>query len=332
MNRALCFVLAMGLLGCGGGGSSGGGGGGGGSDEPSARYHTPDEILAAAAPTWRPTGTPVSIGTASFLAPTGWETTVYTDGVGMRSPADSNGNQCEIFVLAPRPSAGGDARYQQALDAAQSLFPDGTVFDSHYDQPDPLQDKWRGMSGRGFEYVGLMNSIQQSVQVLPILADFSGTAVPLVVIEPDASTWGCIDAAGDFGLEPASVFHSLTLGSSAPDDSLATNVLGEWFSSDGSVGTLFVYGANGHYQDVSVINGQVETSPGDWHDATASWSGDGSYVVRGDVEGLFPTDGTPESRFVREYEWLDSDGAWQRRICWIANYEGPYTHCLADQN
>jgi hypothetical protein len=333
MERALrlATILAslLGLAGC-------GDGEGGEPGSGTKLYKTAEDLMAAAPPEWRPAGESTATGPVSFLRPQGWEATVYTDGVAVRSAQASNGTQCEIFVLASRPAATGEeAKYQQLLQAVRSLFPEGTQLQDPYGGPEPLRQRWRGVTGRGWGYVGLVLSVDQTIDVLPLLADFGGTAVPVVVIQPRSSPWGCINSLGDFGVAPAGVFHSLSLAGFTPAtaDALASGVIGQWFSTSGGVGTLYVFGANGRYIDSGVHGGTVELSPGDWTSVYATWSGTGAYAVRGDVLGLFPSSGGARSRFIRHSEWLNGQGQWTRRLCWIASYEAqPYTHCLDESD
>lgn len=325
MLRRCMLVAAVAALGC------GETGGDPGLPPGSSGYDNPDELMADAPPAWRPQGTPVTVGAASFIPPEGWEITLYSDGVAARSANDGGGRQCEIFVLEPRPAADGEARYQQVYDAAQALFPAGTVLTDHSGGADWMRGRWRGDSGRGFDAFGLnLSANQETVDVLPMLADFAGTAVPVVVIEPRAGSWDCIGPTGDFGLEVANVFHSLTLeGASHRSASLAEEVVGKWFSSDGVTGSLYVFGANGQYIDAGAHGGVVETSPGEWRDVYATWSGDGRYALVQDVLGMFPNDDAAQSRYVRILDWSDGQGGWSRRFCWIAAYGGsPYTHCF----
>lgn len=302
----------------------------GGSSDPKETYRTPDEVLKAAPPVWRPDGDLHADGSASFRAPAGWTETLYDDGTAVRSP-EAQGGQCEIFVLAPRPASAGDDRYAQLLDAALALFPDGTQVTNQYGGDDLMAYRWRGDSARGFTYVGLTLKAS-GVDVLPLLADFSGTAVPVVVVEPGSSPTHCLLGYGDFDLDVATVFHSLTLGPATATSAVADALLGEWSSSDGSVGSLYVWGANGHYVDASAVSGVVPDGAGNWQDATASWSGNGQYVIRGDVLGLFPEGGTPESHYVRHLEMAQQDGSWKERMCLISALDGaPYTHCLDRQ-
>jgi hypothetical protein len=293
-------------------------------------YNTPEQLMGAAPPTWRPTSTnKVTHEEVSFLAPQSWETTVYTDGVGVRSPQDG-GAQCEIFVLAPRATAAAGARYDQLLAATQALFAQGTQLEDQYGGGHPLEDRLRGVTGRGWDYVGLRMSVDQSIEVLSILADFGGTAVPMVIIEPRSSTWECIDFVGDFGIHPATVFHTLSVAGFTPagPNALAASIIGRWFSSDGITGSQYIFGANGQYIDSSVYGGSVETSPGDWNSVYATWTGTGSYQVVGDVVGFFPTGAAASSRFARHYEWVDGQGVWHRTLCTIGSYDrSPYTLC-----
>lgn len=333
MIRRIVLVACAALLACGGGkeyggstGSSSSGGTSGGTD-----------VIAEAPPVWQPEGTAASANGASFLAPAGWALTQYTDGAGVVSPKDSDGDQCEILVLQPRPTATGEeAQYQQVLDAARGMFPEGTVIENQYGGSDPLEDRWRGETGRGWNYVGLfLTTGNDTVDVLSFLADFSGTAVPVIVVEPRGSSWDCISVTGDFNETVATVFHTLKLDSAGETrtSALEQSVVGKWFSSDGSAGTQFIFGANGHYSDTSVYGGTVEVSPGDWEDQYATWSGDGSYRIDGDVVAEFPSDGAPEGHYIRVYEWNDPQNVWHRRLCWISEYEGnPFTLCLAHQD
>ncbi len=308
------------------GGPGGGGGGGGGG------YATPEQLMAAAPPQWKPEGTKAQVGTATFISPSGWAVTTYTDGVATRSPDPDGNGQCEVFVLAPRPTASGEsAQFAQLLEATQGLFPQGTVLQDQYGGADTQRDRWRGTTGRGWRYVGLFLSVNQSVEVLPFLADFGGTAVPVVIIEPRSATTECVNVLGDFGVGPAAVFHSLALEGVAASgtNALAANAVGLWFSSDGSAGSQYLFGANGRFIDTDLYGGPVEVAPGEWQDQYASWTGTGAWAVRGDVLGLFPTGSGAHSRFVRQLQVADAEGNWSDKLCWVASYEGaPYTHCL----
>ncbi len=301
--------------------------------QPSGGHETPEQLMAAAPPEWKPEGALTDSGGARFLAPAGWAIAQYTDGVGMRSPDGDGRGQCEIFVLAPRATPAGEAeQLQHLLQATQALFPPGTVLQDQYGGPDPFGDRWRGTSGRGFRYEGLFLSVSQSVNVLPFLADFGGTSVPVVIVEPRSSSTGCVNVLGDFGVAPAGVFHSLSLEGFTPSGAgaLAANAVGKWSSSDGTAGSYFIFGANGRYLDSAVYSGVVEVSPGDWRSAQATWPGSGSYAVRGEVLGLFPSDDSARSRYVRQFQVRDVDGTWSDKLCWIARPSGgsAYTHCL----
>lgn len=297
-------------------------------------YATPEELQEAAPAEWQPAGITASAGVATFTVPPGFELTTYTDGAAVRSPA-SQGAQCEIFVLQPRPAASTEAaRLQQLLEAAQALFPAETPLADQYGGADPLTHAWRGATGAGWSYEGLINTAaDSSIDVLPFLANFGGTAVPVVIIEPRPATPDCVNLLGDFGIDPAVVFHSLQITgfTRASGEPLEQAVIGNWFSSSGgAAASQYVFGANGRYIDAAAVGGTVETSPGEWSDVYASWSGTGRYVVRSDLLALFPTDGEPHSRYVRQFETRSgASGPWEPKLCWVAGANGdPYTHCL----
>ncbi|NOU30920.1 MAG: hypothetical protein HOO96_23730, partial [Polyangiaceae bacterium] len=121
-----------------------------------------------------------------------------------------------------------------------------------------------------------------------------------------------------------------------PAAPIAESVVGSWFSSDGSVGTLIVLGANHHYVDVSTMSGTIPAGPGLVREVTASWAGDGSYVSIGNVLARFPlaNSKSPYSVLVRRFEQANTAQAsgWLPTYCQLRRGTtspfDPYEHCL----
>lgn len=333
MSRKLlvvAIVLLIGTVGCGAGGTGGGTGGGG---QPPHEFDTPQQLMDAATPAWQPSGPTESIKGVSFQHSADWEVTLYDDAVEVDSPVNTFGEQCWIFVLEPRPVAStDDGRFDQALQVASDLFlKDGATMTDDYERPDPLSRAFRGSTGSGWDYAGLMMRLvtpDSVFDVLSLIARSGNNVVPILAIEPRDSGWGCVGDDGQFSLDVANVFYSLDMGSAQPDHSLEPKMVGEWFSSSGSAGNSYVFGANGQYIHASAAGGWTEITPGVWSDRYATWAGDGSWVAVGDVIGMFPKEQPAESRFGRQFEFRDYGGDWQDTLCWVDAYEGdPYTYC-----
>lgn len=327
------FLLASGLLvwtvGCGGTGPATGGG--------PRSFDTPAALLAAATPAWQPSGETKQLNTLTFKAPAGWHSVGSSVAEVMESDPDQFGSTCIIVVMAPIPVATGeDARYQQALDAAgAALLEPGDKLTDEYGNPDPLTYASRGTSGNGWDYRALTMSLTKGdgsvYDVLSLVARFGNQAVPVIAVEP-MSTLRCVSYDGQFGLDVANVLYSLSLGTPTYDHALESDLVGEWFSSDGSAGNLYVFGANGHYIDASAVGGVVEVTPGEWRDRYASWSGTGRWAAVGDVLGFFPSGGQATSHFALRFEFRIYNGDWREAACWTDEYEGnPYMYCTRRQ-
>lgn len=328
-------LFVLGTLHC---GQPGGGGGGGDGDDPGAQpqssYDSPADLTRAAPPVWEPSGIEEEIGGVSFLRSPDWEKTTYDGALRVLSPADAYGNKCEMFVFEPRAAAKTEqARREQALEvASEVVLLEGETFTNQYGSASLEDYSFHGSTGTGWDYSGLRLSIHygraEQHDVLAMIARFGDSAVPFLVGEPKGSEWGCVEHGGHFGLEVARIFFSLSLGDPSVDDSLASNVIGEWFSSGGSAGNRYVFGANAQYIHASVARGVEELTPGDWRDRYATWSGDGSWAAVGDLLALFPNDGAATSHYARHFESLELDGTWEPQLCWIDSFEGePYTYC-----
>ncbi len=333
------FLLALGLLmwtvGCGGSGPAGGGGGGGGGGPRT--FKTPAALLTAAAPVWEPSGATEQVGSVTFKVPAGWQEGANGGGAVMESPPDRFGATCMIAVEAPRPVATGEeARYAQALEAASALLVEpGDRLTDDFEGPDPLSRASRGVSGNGWDYRALTMRLIQAdgsvYDVLSLVARFGSQAVPVIAVEP-MSTLRCVSYNGEFGVDVANVLYSLDLGSPVYDHALESSLIGEWFSSDGSAGNLYVFGANGHYIDASAVGGVVEVTPGEWRDRYASWAGTGGWASVGDTLAFFPTGGQPTGHFATHFEVRDFSGVWQESLCWTDAYAGePYMYCTRRQ-
>lgn len=103
----------------------------------------------------------------------------------------------------------------------------------------------------------------------------------------------------------ANVFYSLDVGAKQVDGSLADSMIGKWFSSGGSAGNSYLFGANGQYLHASAVGGRVETSPDQWQSRYATWSSDGSWAAVGSVLGMFPNERQASSHFARHFEFRD---------------------------
>lgn len=325
-------VVVLALVGC-GGPVQGGGGGGGGPRGP-GQFDTPAQLLNAAPPAWQPTGPAEQLKGVSFQRPTDWEEVVANDDMVMvASPTNQSGERCAVMVLASRPVAStDDARFAQALQVAEdSLLEAGDTFTDDFGDPTPLNRAFHGSTGNGWDYAGLTMKLNDpdngTFDVISMLAYAGTSAVPLLVIEPVGS-WGCVGYNGEFGLNVANVFYSLVIGSAQPDHFLEDELIGNWFSSSGSVGNSYVFGANGQYLHVAVAGGWVELFPGQWEDRYASWSGDGSWAAVGSLMATFPKGQPASSHFARQFEVRQYDGTWQETLCWVDAYDsGPFSYC-----
>lgn len=323
-------VILLGTLGCAGLAQEG-------SRQPGQdprQFGTPRELLEAAQPAWQPTGPTEQFMGVSFQRPTGWESTAADDWTMIASPPDEYGDRCVIFVLEPRPVATTDpGRLEQALQVASDLLLEGgDELTGVYGDPEPLRRSFRGSSGNGWDYAGLTLRLSDAeydtFDVISMLAYSDSSAVPVVVIGAGGSTSRCVGYDGEFGLDVANVFHSLEIGSAQTDQSLAEGLIGKWFSSSGSVGNYYLFGANEQYMHVSVLGGWVETFPDQWESRYATWLGDGSWTAAGSVMAMFPNDRPATSYFTRLFEFRDYEGEWHDTLCWVDVYEGePYNYC-----
>lgn len=325
-------LLVIGAVGCGGPAA----GGGGQQGQPPGEFDTPEQLLNAAQPAWRPAGPTENIKGVSFQYPTDWELLIIDDGVSITSPVDENGDQCKIFVLEPRPAASTETGLlEQALQTASNLLlTEGRTLTDDFGSPTPLDRAFRGSSGTGWDYAGLTMRLDDpdpdvgTYDVISMIAHSGTSAVPIVAIQPLWSAWGCVGFNGEFGLGVANVFHSLDMGISQPDHSLEPKMVGKWFSSSGSAGNLYLFGANKQYVHASASGGWIEVAPDQWANRYATWSGDGSWAAVGDVLGMFPKERPASSHFARQFEFRDYSGDWQETLCWIDSYDGePYTYC-----
>lgn len=325
----LAVILVMGAVGCGGPAS-----GGGGQPGQPREFDTPEQLMEAAEPVWQPTGETEKVRGVSFQRPAAWGVLAAEGGIGIVSPVDKYGDECAIYVLEPRPVASTEeGRLEQALQVASDLLlVDGGTLSDDFGSPTPLDRAFRGSTGSGWGYAGLTMRLSDpadnTFNVISMITHSESSAVPLVVIEPQGSTWDCVGYNGEFGLNVANVFYSLDMGNSQPDRSLEPKTVGKWFSSGGSVGNHYIFGANGQYIHAATIGGWVEITPGQWENQYATWSGDGSWVAVGAVLGMFPNERPASSHFARQFEFRNFDGHWQDTLCWIDAYNAePYTYC-----
>jgi hypothetical protein len=97
----------------------------------------------------------------------------------MTSPGNP-GEQCNIFILAPRAAATDDAGlYQQLAGAVGSLLSNPSL-SGRWGSSDYMSYRTRGLSGAGWLYVGLALEINQNLRSDPYLALFGQTAVPVI--------------------------------------------------------------------------------------------------------------------------------------------------------
>lgn len=299
------------------GGTSSSGGttaAGGSAGDPGVAAGSLEELLAAA-----PLEAPVA-GTLTnweyevgqqltFSVPVNWTATQYADGIQMVSPGEA-AEQCAIFILLPRPAAADEeGLYQQLLDALLPLFPE-IIVDAAMDT------RLRGVSGVGFEWVGLDLYVGPSARGEPYLAVFGDLAVPVVPFgESSGSCW-----TGSGGSERADVFHSLTLPAHplpAPG-ALASAVSGVWFTGSGSYGNLIVLGEGGDYGHSVGMSLSVPAGSYVVEETTTVWTADeGAYAVNWNILSFVPTSAgdEPYSQLFRVYEWAVEGGEWRRYLC-----------------
>jgi hypothetical protein len=282
---------------------------------------------------WSPTGRKQAIKGVDFLTPAGWSVQKGSNGIGVTSPKDPHGYDCQIVVLAPQKAAATEAgRFQQAATIASLLTVD--TLTNQNGGADLQANAFRGGTGNGWDYTGLALHATvggQGSGIISLLAHFGKKVVPVLVIEEDSpygNGWNCVGADGDFGANVATTFYSLSLGAPKPNNVLAANVLGDWFSSSGNVGNGYTYGRNGHYIHASVYGGVVWVSPGNWRDVYATWAGDGNWAATGDLLAYFPTGKAAYSEYTRIFQNKRPNGTWRTTLCSINSRDGqPYSYC-----
>lgn len=313
----------------GGGGSSGGGSGGGASaGGGSGSFATLEQLVTAAPLAWVPSGSAVisASGRVSLTVPPSWTPTVFSNGVALRSPVES-GAQCEIWVLEPAAAASGEqARDQQLLAAVSTLMP-GTTLYGEYGSSDPFSTRRRGVAGAGWEFVGLVLETRGgAVKLEPWLAVFGTEAVAVVTVAPRGTQ--CLSStAGEVSL--ATVLHTLDLDTfQLVRDAYRQPLLGSWFSSNGTVGNLRAFAANGQYVKVSTLNSQYVAN-GVLYDVYSSYVGDGAWTVWGPVLARFPRSGPASSVLVHIYEEYTASVSFKRECEVSTDPQGqPYQSCL----
>lgn len=287
---------------------------GGSAGDPGVGEGSLEELLAAA-PLEAPVGGTLTSWEyeagqqLTFVVPANWTATQYTDAIQLVSPGEA-AEQCTIFILLPQPAAADeDGRYQQLLDALLPLFPE-IIVDAAMDV------RQRGVSGLGFDWVGLDLYVGPSARSEPYLAVFGDIAVPVVPFgESSGSCW-----TGVGGSERADVFHSLTLPDYAlpAPNVLASAVSGVWFTGSGSYGNLIVLGEGGEYGHSVGMSLSVPVGSYVVEESTTVWTaGEGAYAVNWNILSFLPTSAgdAPYSQLFRVYEWAVQGGEWRRSLC-----------------
>jgi hypothetical protein len=287
--------------------------------------------LAALAPfEWQPEGDAFSWKGVSLRIPPGWTQQTYDDGFVMRS---SGPKACEIWILDPRDAASSEAAlYVQLMDAAKSLLPEGskTLVADYSD--DPLDNRYRGIGGVGWPFVGLSVHYVNGNGATgkPYLAKFGTKTVPVIPIQPVGEK--CLDYYGDNDNVLANVWYTIRYegASKVNESNYAKAILGTWSSVSTSGAIVRSYHESGEF-----FSGfRIETKGFD----PVSGSAEYTYKVIDDVIATFPKKASDTrkalSNYMRIYEEANSSvpSGWIRRLCTmtrsVVEKMQPYESCF----
>lgn len=305
---------------------------GGGSNTIS----TIDQLVAAAPLAWPLKGTALKTAgqRVSVVQPEGWGNNATAAGRLVLGKPDG-ATFCQAFIFDPvAPAVGEQAQLEQLSDFVRQLYPAGVTLYGEYGSADLYRTRRRGTMGFGWKFVGAVMELKNaSTRIHTWLAMFGAEAVPVVFLSPGGTSC-LVSQLGQ--VDEATILHSLGLDTFTNTlTSYRDSVLGSWFSSSGSVGTLNAFAANHHYVTVSTLNGQI-IEAGQLYDVSASWAGDGSYLVLGPVLGRFPAGSSkpPFSVLVRLYEEQNPSNTtqWECELRASSVDGSPYEHCLGKTN
>jgi hypothetical protein len=265
----------------------------------------------------------------TFNTPKGWTADPAKDGITLTAP--SSDGACTMAIYAPRPAASTEAaRFAQLLQVVSTAFQGRTVRDAAGNAK-PLGKRWRGRTPT-FEFVGYDLEVDGGTFFTrPFLAVFGNLAVPVL---PVAQVGGVQCLRSQQGEENAlEVFHSLSLDAMTSTLPIARAAVGAYATNDLRV-TL---GANGHYVRSAASAAAPPTS--EVESAAASWTGDGSYAVSGNIISFAPADpnqpATGHYFRLLEEENATVPGGWLKRYCELDRSavapRGPSEVCYAAQ-
>jgi hypothetical protein len=265
----------------------------------------------------------------TFNTPKGWTADPAKDGMTLTAPTSDG--RCSIAIYAPRPAASTEAaRFAQLLQMVSTAFQGRSVRDTAGNAK-PLGNRWRGRTPT-FEFVGYDLEVDGGTFFTrPFLAVFGDMAVPVL---PVAQVGGVQCLRSQQGEENAlEVFHSLSLDAMTSTIPIAGAAVGAYATSELRV-TL---GANGHYVRAA---GSTATPPtSEVESAAATWTGDGSYSVSGNIISFLPTDPNQSAtghyfRLLEEENGSVPSG-WLKRYCELDRSavapRGPSEVCYAAQ-
>jgi hypothetical protein len=270
-----------------------------------------------------------------YMAPQGWTTMQYANGISLRSNTSEN---CMIDLYPMRPSSG-------------DLFKDvgaawGQVFQGFEVRPTmtfPAAPALiQGISAQGWAYVmvkqgiGLRGSARDPLNEQQffgfIMAAKLGNRVAVVSgVSKDPLVSAC------FGRTLGDVwprfFSTLQFRSWTPpaENRFAQNIQGIWQSISTSIGGgaahRYVFTPAGRYAELGVMQRYMRLSRTETAIWTSKTFGDGAYSISGNQISFRPDRGKPETGFLR-LEQISEDGGktWKEKL-YILTIRTPLQNC-----
>jgi hypothetical protein len=250
---------------------------------PRLSYATTSALLAAAPLEVPLAGSTITRGAVSFRVPTGWRAKAFTTAMGLTPVTNPT---CEVWVfdaIRPDLSTGETSLDHQLYGVVASLYPAGTTLKGELGVASPYYSRRVGNRGDSVPFVGLTLDVNFVPVNATMLVLAGNLAVPVVEIGASCAYGGVHEVA------PELVIASITApGISTNVTGYSAQLPGIWSSSDATVGTANLFGANGHYASGSSISGVISLG-GSLHSATVSFVGAGVFAATGPYLARFPS-------------------------------------------
>jgi hypothetical protein len=222
---------------------------------------------------------PASLSNYVYVAPAGWITTSYPDGIVLSSPAYNTGEKCNI-TLWPMRTPGGNLQAD-----ANSLFND--VFKSFVPKQSSTQPSViKGTSAQGWDYlmikqpIGIPGGDYQTMFGFVFVAQLDDQLAAISGISKDPLVSSC------FGLQLTNVwpafFYSLQFKNWNPSghqSSLVKKLFGAWTTVTASAGDRFVFAPNGRFAGAAAAQRYYRISSTEVLRIADAFFGDGTYSI-----------------------------------------------------